>query len=84
MLEGIKDVMLLCVSHYVVDHNVLEELAANTGQTYGPVIHCKRLLALLIGRHYIGIPPVIRHHTRLIGPVKDDSQDWRDGRGKLL
>ena len=64
MLVGVKDVMLLCVSHDVVYHDMLEELTANTREADWPVIYCMRLLALFVGCDNVSITPVIRHPSQ--------------------
>ena len=41
-------------------------------------------MPFFVGWHHIGIPPVIWHDTCSIRTIEDVSQDWGNGRGKLL
>ena len=71
MLQGIEYVVCLSVLHDMSGHNMLEEFAADAGQTYGPVVCSKSLLPLLVYGSNISIAPVLGYHTSLIRSVKE-------------
>ena len=81
MLELLQDPVLVVVVHDMSYHAMLEELAADAGQTNWPVVFCERLLALLVRGYHIRFAPIIRHDSGPVGPVKDVRQNRRDGSG---
>ena len=59
-------VVCLCMLHYLTSHDMLKEFAADTGQTYGSVICCKDIFALLEDGSDIGIEPVLGDSAGLV------------------